>query len=100
MNSILQTEKECFICRLKYNEHNPRVEEHHIYEGTANRSISEKNGFKVWLCYPHHNDPSHGVHHIEELNDWLKAICQKKYEETHSRQDFMDLIGRNYDTES
>ena len=46
--SILQNEKECYICGLYYP-----VEEHHVYFG-ANRKISEQNGFKVWLCAEHH----------------------------------------------
>ena len=26
----------------------------------------------------------------------LKQICQRKFEETHSREEFMAIIGRNY----
>jgi len=95
--SILQDEKECFMCRLIYDmrvEHN--LERHHIYEGTANRKISEENGFWVYLSPHYHNSSPEGVHHNENNNRLLKAICQRKYEETRTREEFMKLIGRNY----
>ena len=31
-----------------------------------------------------------------KLDLFLKQTCQKKYEETHTRDDFIKLIGRNY----
>lgn len=92
MKSIIQTKKQCFICSKQTGLH-----DHHIYFGTANRKISEKNGFKVWLCYDHH-EGTNGVHGMKghKLDLFLKQICQKKYEETHTRDDFIKLIGRNY----
>lgn len=38
--SILQNKKESYISGVTYN-----LEEHHIFFGTANRKISEKEGF-------------------------------------------------------
>ena len=71
---------------------------HHIYFGTARRKISEKNGFKVWLCYDHH-EGTYGVHgkNGHSLDLFLKVVCQKKYEETHSREEFIKLIGESYE---
>lgn len=89
--SILQTEKRCFLCGSQ-----TWLEEHHIFEGTANRKISEKNGFKVYLCHYCHNEPPKGVHFNRANNLKLKRACQRKYEETHTREDFMRLIGKNY----
>jgi hypothetical protein len=37
-----------------------------------------------------------GVHFNRELDLKLKRACQAKYEETHSREEFIALIGRNY----
>ena len=89
--SILQEEKECYECGAKTN-----LNEHHIYFG-GNRKVSEKNGFKVWLCGNHHNQSNDGVHcGNRRLDLKLKQDCQRKYEETHTRQEFMSLIGRNY----
>ena len=88
--SILQSEKICFFCNSM-----SWLEEHHIYGG-ANRKISERQGFKVYLCHHCHNEPPNGVHFNEKRNRQLKKICQQKYEETHTREDFLRLIGRNY----
>ena len=91
--SILQTEKECYITGSTYNLH-----KHHIYFGNPGRKISEKNGFWVYLTGALHNQSNDGVHgkNGHELDLKLKRDCQSKFEETHSREEFMKLIGRNY----
>ena len=91
MKSILQDEKECWYCKSKY-----WLQLHHIYYG-KNRMNSDKHGFVVWLCEAHHTGPC-GVHNTggDFLDKRLKAECQKKFEEKHSRQEFMRIIGRNY----
>jgi hypothetical protein len=61
--------------------------------------VSEANGFKVWLTYDMHNGNNPESVHANPMRGWdlkLKQECQRKYEETHSRSDFMALIGRNY----
>lgn len=88
--SIIQKEKECFICRITNNLHC-----HHIYGGTANRKQSEKYGMTVWLCQMHHTG-NRGVHFDKALDTKLKEIGQKKFEETHSREEFIKTFGRNY----
>lgn len=93
MNSILQNEKRCFICGL----YEP-VEEHHIFFGSANRKISEENGFKVWLCYDHHRGII-GVHGKlgKSLNLRLKQTCERKYISLgHTKEEFIKLIGKSY----
>lgn len=92
MKSILQSKKRCYICRKQFDIH-----DHHIYFGTGKRNISEKHGFKVWLCQEHHQG-TYGVHgkHGHDLDIFLKKICQNMYERTHSREDFIKLIGKNY----
>jgi len=89
--SILQSEPECYITHSPYGLHR-----HHIYFGHGNRKISEDNGFWVWLRYDLHNGSSYGVHFNHELDLRLKQECQRKYEETHTREEFMKLIGRNF----
>lgn len=69
---------------------------HHIYEGTGRRKISEREGFIVPLTPQEHNMSDSGVHFNKKLDLWLKRLCQKKYEETHSREQFIKLIGRSY----
>ena len=90
MKSILQSKKECFKCGAICDLH-----EHHIYGG-PNRKISEKNGFKVRLCGHHHNLSDAGVHFDKVFDLELKQLCQTEYEKTNTRQNFINLIGRNY----
>jgi hypothetical protein len=89
--SILDTDKSrCYVCNR-----NNWIEKHHIY-GASNRNKSELNGFTVYLCHYCHNEPPNGVHFNRELDLKLKRDCQKKYEETHTREEFRNLIGRSY----
>ena len=88
--SIVTTDMyHCYICGL------PRVELHHIYFGTANRKISDKNRFVVPLC-PEHHRGIFGAHGNRQTDLNLKRICQRKYEEKHSREEFRSLIGKSY----
>ena len=88
--SILQDEKKCWVCGTTYNLH-----KHHIF-GAGLRSTSEKNGLWIWLCAPHHNMSDEGVHFNAELNRGIRVACQSEYERTHTRAEWMALIGRNY----
>ena len=92
MKSILQSEKVCYLTGSTYNLHR-----HHIYAGSR-RPISEREGFWVWLTGYYHNQSNAGVHGKDghELDWKLKQDCQRKYEETHSREEFIRLIGKNY----
>lgn len=92
-NSILQDEKQCMLCGSTQN-----LECHHIFFG-ANRKISEQNGFKVWLCNHCHTGSNEAVHgkygHENDLA--LKQAAQAEFERLgHTRQQFIDLIGRSY----
>lgn len=89
MKSIISNEKKCFICGSGC------VHKHHIFFA-ANRKISEENGFWVYLCPMHHNMSDCGVHFNKKFEIELKQLCQKEFEKTHSREEFMSLIGKNY----
>lgn len=89
--SILQDDKSCYLCGSQN-----WLEEHHVFEGSANRKISEREGFKVYLCHYCHNEPPMGVHFNSKRSNFLKRMCQTEYERTHTRADFMRIIGRNY----
>ena len=79
----------CYIC----GAHSAEI--HHIYFGSGNRKISDNNGFIVPLCHQCHTGNT-GVHFDRERDLQLKQDCQRAYERTHSREDFILLIGRNY----
>ena len=91
MRSILQTEKKCFISGRDY-----ALQKHHIFRG-KNRKLSEKYGFWVWLNVEYHTGQM-GIHlstRYEILSE-LQKKCQEKFEEKHTRDEFMDIIGKNY----
>ena len=93
-HSILDGDRNgiCYMC----NRGIP-TEVHHIYFGAKNRKVSDRHGFIVHLCNDCHRG-TNGVHgkYGYLVDTYLKKSCQLKYEETHTRQEFMDLIGRNY----
>lgn len=104
LRSVLQTEKECWAFReLADMNVVTGLQRHHCFMGPL-RDISEKEGFWVWLTQLNHtgNNPAEnplgirGVHFNRELDLTLKMACQKAYEEHHSREQWMKLIGRNY----
>ena len=69
---------------------------HHIYGGTGRRKISEREGFIIPLTPAEHNMSDTAIHFNHELDMYWKRKCQAKYEETHTREEFIKLIGRNY----
>lgn len=92
MKSILQKEKECYICKVKVGLH-----DHHVFFGVSKRKISEKYGLKVWLCWFHH-EGTYGAHgkNGASLNKRLKQLAQLKFEENHTREEFIKIFGKNY----
>lgn len=82
--------EECYLCG--------GVKEcvHHIFEGNGRRPISERHGFTVPLCNRCHNMSAWAVHFNKQEDLRLKRAAQRKYEETHTREEFIKLIGRNY----
>lgn len=89
IKSILQTERTCLICG------SPQTETHHVFFGTSNRKISDREGFIAFLC-PEHHRGEYSPHHDRDIDLWLKKRCQTVYEETHTRQEFIALIGKSY----
>lgn len=79
------------MCGCYYN-----LEEHHIFFGIKNRQMSEKYGLKVHLCQYHHRDSKEGVHFKHEFDLELKRKAQKIFEEKHSREEFINIFGKNY----
>lgn len=96
--SILQDQscKQCYLCMLLEEDYREKqVEDHHIYFG-PNRKNSETHGFKVNLCIWHHREGKEAVHNNRGNDLILKKICQREYERTHSRQEFVRIIGKSY----
>ena len=91
MKSIIQTERECYVCGTTQDIH-----EHHIFEGTANRRQSEKYGMKIFLCGRHHNMSNQGIHFNKELDISVKQMAQEIFEKTHTREEFKEIFGKSY----
>lgn len=86
----MQTEKQCFITGSKHN-----LDKHHqhVYHGSANRKIADKNGF--W-CYLRHDIHMRLHDQDKDLDRFLEEECQKEFEKTHTRDEFRKLIGKSY----
>lgn len=91
MDSIIQKDKECYVCHTTLCLHS-----HHIFFG-SNRKNSEKYGMKVWLCGKHHNLSSEGVHQNRQLDLHLKKLAQERFEaEYGGKNEFLRVFGKNY----
>lgn len=91
--SILQPEvtrstRKCYI-----TERTDSIELHHIYPG-KNRKTSDEQGFWVYLTAEMHRKVHENPN--EDLDLFLKRLCQTRYEKTHNREDFLRLIGKSY----
>lgn len=96
MKSILQTERECWICREYYNLYTPYgLEEHHILYGRGRRALSERYGLKVWLCHNHHNEPPLGVHFNPETRQELEKAARAAFDAQHGAGSFDRVFGED-----
>ena len=66
---------------------NAHLDPHEVYGG-RNRKRSILNGFIKLLCRECHSN--------EEILNQLKIDTQKEYEKTHTREEFIKIIGKNY----
>jgi hypothetical protein len=92
MKSVFQKRKECLKCGAIANIH-----EHHIFEGTSNRRMSEKYGFKIFLCAGHHNMSNEGIHFDKEFDLEMKEMAQSYFEENIGSRDlFREEFGKSW----
>lgn len=80
----------CLICGT-----NKGLERHHVFYGTGLRQQSEKYGMVAVLCHECHRG-RRGVHLNHELDMELKQEFQRRFEEAHSRAEFMRIFGRSW----
>lgn len=90
MDSIISNDKKCYICGTPQNLH-----KHHIFAGNANRTLSDKYGLWVYLCAWHHNASDMSVHRNVSMNYSLRREAQRKFEETHTREEFIRIFTRS-----
>ncbi len=91
MKSIISNEKQCFFCGRTMP-----LETHHVFEGTANRKISEKYGCTVYLCHEHHTGNT-GVHFDKKKDLFLKRKAQDEWQKRYGDRDaFIRVFGKSY----
>ena len=89
--SIMSNKRECFVCGETRALH-----KHHIYGGLGRREMSEYFGCWVYLCPRHHNMSDAGVHFNKRLDLKLKEMCQWRFEETHTIDEWHRYFGKSY----
>ena len=91
MKSIIQKDKECYICGRTVG-----LELHHCIHGRGRRKLATEYGLTVWLCPYHHRDAKHGVHGDASLDLWFKQLAQNCFEIIWDHEEWMRIFGRNY----
>lgn len=76
----------CVLC------HATAEHRHHVFYGSANRRLSEQYGMVEWLCRRCHD----AVHNGGPQGLLLKMAHQARFEQTHTRDEFMQIFGRSW----
>lgn len=80
----------CIVCGA------PKLHTHHVFEGTANRRISDKYGYIIPLCLEHHTGRN-GIHFNKEFDLAMKKRVQEHFEKNHgNRKKFIETFGRSW----
>lgn len=83
----------CIVCGAPY------AEEHHVFEGWANRKISDKYHLTIPLCYEHHRG-NQGIHKNKAMMNHYRVLGQKVYEEKiGTKEQFFADFGRYFTEE-
>lgn len=96
--TILKSRKGvCYLCAKLHGDYRTKVtEEHHVLYGSGQRTPSEGEGLKVDLCIEHHRTGQQAVHNCRETRELLCRIAQEEYEQTHTRDEWMEFSKKNY----
>ena len=101
--SILQAEKECYLCRLAADQAgyygelpNTGLHRHHVIFGRGNRKKSEHYGLWVWLCIAHHEYGPEAVHTNAQIRRQLSQIAQRAFMRVYPNLDFGEEFGISY----
>ena len=78
----------CYICGSPYTH------VHHVFYGTSNRKNSDKFRYLLPLC-PEHHTGNFGVHFDPILDEYLKQMAQKHFENNiGTREEFRRIFGK------
>lgn len=89
-NPVPTIHDRCAICGQPY------ASLHEVFYGTKNRQNSIDYGMQIRLCIYHHQVGPEAVHNNVEFDRQLKEQYQAIFEETHTREEFRAIFGRNY----
>ena len=97
--SILHDKKSrtCYLCIMlhdNWSEHST-LQEHHVFSG-PNRTNSEENGLKIYLCRDHYVYGPEAIHNNARIRHEVQRMAQREFERQHSHKEFMKIFGRNY----
>lgn len=101
MRSIItQEDSLCFVCKKAW-----ATETHHVFEGIANRKISDRDGLTIRVCKECHN-AIHNGNRSKALMKALHELGQEKWEAYYGpdlekegkdpRKVFMERYGKNW----
>lgn len=69
---------------------------HEVFYGTGKRELSIKYGLVIFLTPKMHNMSNKGIHFDREFDLKVKKIAQSKFEEAHTREEFISIFGKSY----
>lgn len=72
------------------------LQRHHVFFGNPNRRHAEEDGMWVWVCYYHHTASLNSFHENRQMDLKMKRYAQGIYEQTHTREEFIERYGRSY----
>ena len=101
--SILQVEKECYLCRMAADQDgyygdlpHTGLHRHHVIFGRGNRKKSEHFGLWVWLCVAHHEYGPEAVHTNARIRRQLSQVAQREFTRVYPNLDFREEFGISY----
>lgn len=92
---IRKKDGKCYLCAMQGDIDDKYTEEHHIFGGSR-RKISEAEGLKVHLCPWHHRTGPDSAHLNKKTREFLQATAQIAWEKTHTHEDWMQMMGKDY----
>lgn len=69
---------------------------HEVFFGNPDAALSQIWGMTRKLCQYDHQDHKAGVHHNRKFDLRLKKEYQKRFEDLHGHEKFMEVFKRNY----
>jgi uncharacterized protein YlaI len=90
MESILQRERQCFVCGRQ-----GELDVHHTWHGHSNRKNATDYGLTVYLCRDCHS-MIHDRPEGRAIDIQLKQFAQRRWEEEYgTREDFRRIFGKS-----